>query len=78
VAKEPEPAVDFEADIQDIKANLDEKCTSQCHGVLFFAFLAWTKKYWTVYGRLHYSLILLSGLVFLWLLNFWNLLGWKF
>ena len=47
-------------------------------GVLIFAFLAWTNKYWTVYGRLHYSLILLSGLVFLWLLNFWNLLGWKF
>ena len=47
-------------------------------GVLIFAFLAWKKKYWTIYGRLHYSLILLSGLVFLWLLNFWNLLGWKF
>jgi hypothetical protein len=47
-------------------------------GVLIFAFLAWKKKYWTVYGRLHYSLILLSGLVFLWLLNYWNLLGWKF
>jgi CubicO group peptidase (beta-lactamase class C family) len=47
-------------------------------GVLIFAFLAWKKKYWTIYGRLHYSLIFLSGLVFLWLLNFWNLLGWKF
>jgi len=47
-------------------------------GVLIFVFLAWTKKYWTVYGRLHYTLILISGLAFLWLLNFWNLLGWKF
>jgi len=47
-------------------------------GVLIFAILAWKKKYWTIYGRLHYSLILLSGVVFLWLLNYWNLLGWKF
>jgi CubicO group peptidase (beta-lactamase class C family) len=46
-------------------------------GVLIFLFLAWKRKYWTIYGRLHYSLILLSGLVFLWVLNYWNLLGWK-
>jgi len=47
-------------------------------GVLAFTLLAWTKKYWTGCSRVHYSLILLAALAFIWVLNFWNILGWKF
>jgi len=46
-------------------------------GVLAFLFLAWRKKYWTGCSRVHYTLVFLAALAFLWLLNFWNLLGWK-
>jgi len=46
-------------------------------GVLVATLVAWKKKYWTGCARLHYTLILLAGLAFIWLLNFWNLLGWK-
>jgi len=46
-------------------------------GVLVFLFLAWRKKYWTGCSRVHYTLVFLAALDFLWLLNFWNLLGWK-
>ena len=46
-------------------------------GVLVFTVLAWKRKYWTVYGRVHYALVFLAGLAFLWFLSFWNLLGWK-
>jgi hypothetical protein len=46
-------------------------------GVLIFTVLAWRKKYWTGCGRFHYTLILAAAVVFLWFLNFWNLLGWK-
>jgi len=46
-------------------------------GVLVFMFLAWRKKYWTGCSRVHYTLVFLAALAFLWLLNFWNLLGWK-
>lgn len=46
-------------------------------GVLAFVFLAWWKRYWTACSRVHYTLVLLAALAFLWLLNFWNLLGWR-
>ena len=46
-------------------------------GVLAYLFLAWRKKYWTGCSRVHYTLVFLAALAFLWLLNFWNLLGWK-
>ena len=46
-------------------------------GVSIFTFIAWRKKYWTRCSRFHYTLILVSALVFFWFLNFWNLLGWK-
>jgi CubicO group peptidase (beta-lactamase class C family) len=45
--------------------------------VLFFSFLAWVKKYWTPCERLHYTLIALASLAFLWFLHYWNLLGFK-
>jgi hypothetical protein len=46
-------------------------------GVLVFVFLCWRKRYWTGCSRVHYTLIFLAALAFIWLLNFWNLLGWK-
>jgi hypothetical protein len=46
-------------------------------GLLVFAFLAWVKKYWYGCRRLGYTLTLLAGVLFLWLLNFYNLLGWR-
>jgi len=47
-------------------------------GVLFYAFLSWIKGYWYACSRIHYLLIFLAFLGFLWLLNYWNLLGFKF
>ncbi len=44
---------------------------------LFFMIRAWYKKYWTRCARLHYTLVVLASIVFLWFLNFWNLLGYK-
>jgi CubicO group peptidase (beta-lactamase class C family) len=45
-------------------------------GVLVFAVVAWAKKYWYGCRRLTYTLILAAGVVFIWLLHFYNLLGW--
>ena len=45
---------------------------------LIFTFIAWRKRYWTGCARVHYTLVVLAGLIFLWVLNYWNLLGWKF
>ncbi|HCS49637.1 MAG TPA: hypothetical protein DIW61_15865, partial [Candidatus Aminicenantes bacterium] len=46
-------------------------------GVVAFTFLAWVKKYWYGCRRLTYTLILIAGVVFLWVLYFYNLLGWR-
>jgi CubicO group peptidase (beta-lactamase class C family) len=47
-------------------------------GALFFAYVAWKNKYWTVCGRVHYTLVVLASLAFLWFLAYWNLLGFHF
>lgn len=47
-------------------------------GVLVFTILAWMKKYWYGCARLHYTLVLAAALAFIWFLNYWNLLGFRF
>jgi hypothetical protein len=46
-------------------------------GALGFTALAWKNRYWGVMGRVHYALVTLAAVVFIWSLNFWNLLGWR-
>jgi len=47
-------------------------------GVVLFTLLSWKRGYWRFFGRVHYLLVMLAGLAFLWLLNYWNLLGYRF
>ena len=47
-------------------------------GALFFVYVGWKNKYWTVCGRAHYTLVVLASLFFLWFLAYWNLLGFHF
>lgn len=47
-------------------------------GVTGFAVLAWQKKLWNVWGRVRYTAVAAAALAFLWVTNYWNLLGWKF
>lgn len=42
------------------------------------AVLAWKDGYWSIVGRLHYSLVVMALLSFVWWLNNWNLLGFRF
>jgi CubicO group peptidase (beta-lactamase class C family) len=42
--------------------------------MLVFTVLAWTRRYWTWGGRLHYTLLTLSALSVLWGMGYWNLL----
>jgi hypothetical protein len=44
-------------------------------GVLVYAALAWKRRYWSVFGRLHYSLVALSALTFVVVLGYYNLLA---
>lgn len=40
--------------------------------------LAWRAGYWSVFGRLHYTLTTMAALALTWQLAYWNLLGWNY
>ncbi len=41
------------------------------------ATVAWKERAWTTGGRIFYSLATLSAIAFLWVINYWNLLGYR-
>jgi len=45
-------------------------------GALVYTVLAWKNGYWGILGRLYYTLVAVAAVAFVWLLNYWNLLGW--
>jgi hypothetical protein len=47
-------------------------------GALIYAVLAWKEKYWSVVFRVYYTLVIVASVAFVWFLNQWNLLGWRF
>ncbi len=47
-------------------------------GSLLHVVLAWKKSFWGIAGRVHYTLVTVAALAFVWFLNYWNLLGWRF
>jgi hypothetical protein len=34
--------------------------------------------YWGIGARVHYTLVTVAAVAFVWFLNYWNLLGWRF
>jgi CubicO group peptidase (beta-lactamase class C family) len=46
-------------------------------GMAACAGFAWQRRYWTIVGRAHYTLVTLGALAFIWFLNYWNLLGFR-
>jgi hypothetical protein len=47
-------------------------------GLVIFATLAWRGEYRSLAGRMHYTLVTLVAVAFVWLLNYWNLLGFRY
>jgi hypothetical protein len=45
---------------------------------IFFTVKAWQQNYWTLFGRIHFTIVTLAGLALVWWFNYWNLIGWKF
>jgi hypothetical protein len=42
-------------------------------GMVGFTILAWTRRWWSLPGRVHYTLVTLAGSAFTWWLAYWNL-----
>jgi CubicO group peptidase (beta-lactamase class C family) len=47
-------------------------------GALIYGLLAWKDSYWGIAARVHYTLVTVAAVAFVWFVNFWNLLGWRF
>jgi hypothetical protein len=47
-------------------------------GALLYSVVAWKRSYWGIAARVHYTLVTVAALAFVWFLNYWNLLGWRF
>jgi hypothetical protein len=43
-------------------------------GALALTVAVWIRRYWGLAGRVHYTLVVLAGLAFVWFLYYWNLL----
>ncbi len=44
-------------------------------GVLVCTIIVWSRHYWRLSARWHYTTVLVAGLAFVWFLREWNLLG---
>ncbi len=47
-------------------------------GALVYTVLAWKDSYWGVTFRAYYTLVTVAAVAFVWFLNYWNLLGWRY
>ena len=43
-----------------------------------FAGIAWTRRYWGLFGRLLFTFVTLVAALFVWFLVYWNLLGFRY
>jgi len=47
-------------------------------GALVYTVLAWKNSYCGIAARLYYTLVTIAAVAFVWFLNYWNLLGWRY
>jgi CubicO group peptidase (beta-lactamase class C family) len=47
-------------------------------GALVATVLAWKNSYWGIAGRAYYTLVTIAAVAFVWFLNYWNWLGWRY
>jgi CubicO group peptidase (beta-lactamase class C family) len=47
-------------------------------GAVVYTLLAWKNSYWGIAFRMYYTLVTLASVAFVWFLNYWNWLGWRY
>lgn len=45
---------------------------------LFHVVRAWSRAWWTVAGRVYFTLVVVAAVVFMVVLNHWNLFGYRY
>ena len=46
--------------------------------IVTFTALAWRGRYWSIFGRIHYTALAFFSVVWVWFLSYWNLLGFNY
>jgi hypothetical protein len=46
--------------------------------LLWMTIRAWKDSNWSILGRIYYSFLTLTAVLFVLWVNYWNLLGWRF
>jgi hypothetical protein len=64
--------------IDRIVLGLGVLATMLTAGALVYTVLAWKNGYWGIGARIYYTLVTIAAVAFVWFLNFWNLLGWRY
>ena len=47
-------------------------------GALVYTVLAWKNNYWGAAFRAYYTLVTVAAVAYVWFMNYWNLLGWRY
>jgi hypothetical protein len=47
-------------------------------GPVILTVLAWMRRYWSLAGRIHYTLITVALVGMVWLMYYWKLLGFRY
>jgi hypothetical protein len=45
---------------------------------LVYTVLAWKNRYWGIASRLYSTLVTVAAVAFVWFLDYWNWLGWRY
>jgi hypothetical protein len=45
---------------------------------LVYTVMAWKDGYWSIAFRAYYTLVTVAAVAFVWFLNYWNMLGWRY
>ena len=46
--------------------------------MVVFTGVAWARRDWSLARRVYYTLATVASVAFIWFMNSWNLLGWRF
>jgi CubicO group peptidase (beta-lactamase class C family) len=64
--------------IMEIALGLGVLSAVMTAGALVYTLLAWKNRYWGIAARLYYTLLTVAAVAFVWFLNSWNMLGWRY
>ena len=61
-----------------IAMGLGVLCVVLTIGALLYIALAWKDRFWGVAFRVYYTVVTIAAVAFVWFLNYWNMLGWRY